>query len=221
MIGKSFGQAVVATIMMASAASAAFNNTFYIISNAETPSLNLPGLTPVGLDRATNCIPSLFADLNIGLVVTCPFDKDSGLCSETEATAAPVAAALGLTPDISCGAGEETDDDCVIGLMQKFGKTSTKSILLVWDLNGMDDLFENLNIDDDFVGPNGSDSDDDGDTADDTPHFDVLFKIIKTKVQNLTSMGCPGIDGQAAGTFRRRSLEQRAINSRIARGIQV
>jgi hypothetical protein len=38
---------------------AAFNNTVYIISNAETPSLGLPGLTPIGLQRANDCLPSV------------------------------------------------------------------------------------------------------------------------------------------------------------------
>ncbi|PPR06748.1 hypothetical protein CVT24_013055 [Panaeolus cyanescens] len=223
MLGKSFLQAITATVMFAGAARAVFNNTIYVITNAETPSLNLPGLTPIGFQRASTCIPSVFSNLNVGLIVTCPFDADSGLCSETEATVAPVAAALGLTPDISCGAGEETDDDCVIDLMKKFGKTSTQSILLAWDLNGMDDLFENLDVDDDFVGPNGEDDDEDSD--DETPHFDIIFTIVKGKVTNLASMGCPGIDGQAPGTFRRRSLKnmfqkKRAFNSRITRGIK-
>jgi len=38
---------------------AAFNNTVYIISNAETPSLGLPGLTPIGFQRANDCLPSV------------------------------------------------------------------------------------------------------------------------------------------------------------------
>lgn len=43
------------------AAAASPNNTVYIISNAETPSLELPGLTPVGLQRAQNCLPPVSA----------------------------------------------------------------------------------------------------------------------------------------------------------------
>ena len=38
---------------------AAFNNTVYLISNAETPSLGLPGLTPIGFQRANDCLPSV------------------------------------------------------------------------------------------------------------------------------------------------------------------
>jgi hypothetical protein len=32
---------------------------YYIITNAETPSLNRPGLTPVGKQRAEDCIPAV------------------------------------------------------------------------------------------------------------------------------------------------------------------
>ena len=34
------------------------NNTIYIISNAERPSLDRPGLSPLGWQRASQCIPS-------------------------------------------------------------------------------------------------------------------------------------------------------------------
>lgn len=37
----------------------AFTNPVYIISNAETPSLNLPGLTPIGKKRANKCLPAV------------------------------------------------------------------------------------------------------------------------------------------------------------------
>lgn len=43
----------------------------------------------------------LFAPLDIGLVVTCPFDPDSGKCGATIATATPIANSLGLTVDTS------------------------------------------------------------------------------------------------------------------------
>jgi len=36
---------------------AKFTNPVYVISNAETPSLNLPGLTPIGLQRVQECLP--------------------------------------------------------------------------------------------------------------------------------------------------------------------
>ena len=34
-----------------------FTNPVYIISNAETPSLDLPGLTPIGKKRSEKCLP--------------------------------------------------------------------------------------------------------------------------------------------------------------------
>ncbi|PPQ86180.1 hypothetical protein CVT25_006923 [Psilocybe cyanescens] len=202
------------------AAAASPNNTVYIISNAETPSLELPGLTPVGLQRAQNCLPPLLTPLDIGLIVACPFDKDSGLCAETIRTATPTAQALGLNVTTTCGAGEESDDDCVSDLLKKFAKTSTQSILVVWDILDLDSLFENLDIDDSTEG-----DDDDDDDDDDTPHFDLLTAIVKHKVTSITSQGCAGLDGQAPGSFRRslrsvrnsskRSHKKRRISSRI------
>lgn len=35
------------------------NNPIYIISNAETPSLFRPGLSPIGNQRATECLPTV------------------------------------------------------------------------------------------------------------------------------------------------------------------
>ncbi|KDR74829.1 hypothetical protein GALMADRAFT_280180 [Galerina marginata CBS 339.88] len=192
----------------------AFTNPVYIISNAETPSLKLPGLTPVGKKRVQNCLPPLLAPLDIGLIVTCPFDPDSGLCSETIATATPIAQSLNLNITTKCGADEETDDDCVPDLLKAFAKNSTQSMLVIWDLDDMDSLFENLDVDD-------GDDDDDDDDDDDTPHFDLLTTVVKNKVSSIVSQGCQGIDGQAAGTFRRslkykRGLKKRQISSRIA-----
>ena len=40
-------------------AASKFNNTVYIISNAETPSLNLPGFTPIGKRRVEECLPKV------------------------------------------------------------------------------------------------------------------------------------------------------------------
>ncbi|KAF8992752.1 hypothetical protein BDQ17DRAFT_1369138 [Cyathus striatus] len=184
----------------------AFNNTYYVISNAETPSLRLPGLTPVGQQRAQTCIPSVFSSLNVGKIISCLPDKDSGNCFETIATATPLANALGLPIDTTCGADEETDDDCVVDLMKKFGKNSTQTIVIIWDLNAMDDLFENLDVDD-------GDDDDDDDDDDETPHFDLVTQVKKSKVQAIFSQNCTGIDGQAPGTFRR-SLKRSAIEKR-------
>lgn len=35
------------------------SNPVYVITNAEQPSLFRPGLTPVGLQRATECLPAV------------------------------------------------------------------------------------------------------------------------------------------------------------------
>ncbi|KAF9557810.1 hypothetical protein CPC08DRAFT_710122 [Agrocybe pediades] len=199
---------VVLAFLTACVTASKFNNTVYIISNAETPSLNLPGFTPIGKRRVENCLPEVFKSLNIGLVVSCPFDEDSGLCSQTIATAAPTAKSLGLSVDTSCGAGEEADDDCVANLLKSYAATSDKSMLVVWDLNGMDDLFENLDISD------GNDNDDDSDSDDEVPHFDVLTAVVQNHVVSTTSQGCEGIDGQAAGTYRESNRQPAKANKK-------
>lgn len=89
-------------------------NTIYFISNAETPSLDRPGLSPVGRYRAYECLPpvsipcrtyprgaeslheQLAASVNIGLIISCAYDAESGLCASTIATATPIATKLGL-----------------------------------------------------------------------------------------------------------------------------
>jgi len=43
-----------------------------------------------------NLYTQLLAPLDIGFIVTCPFDPDSGLCLETITTATPIGNALGL-----------------------------------------------------------------------------------------------------------------------------
>jgi len=216
MFSKLFHSFIAASTLVTVVSAAAFNNTVYIISNAETPSLDLPGLTPIGKQRVEECLPALFAPLDVGLVVTCPFDPDSGKCGATIATATPIADSLGLTVDTSCGADEETDDDCVTDLLRKFAQNSTDSMLIIWDLGDLDSLFENLDVDDD------SDDDDDDDDDDDTPHYDILTTVVKKKVTSTTSQGCEGIDGQAPGTFRRRNLKnmkKRRNVSRVMRNI--
>ncbi|KAF9036308.1 hypothetical protein BJ165DRAFT_629755 [Panaeolus papilionaceus] len=223
MFGKSFVQAIATTVMLAGAAQA-FSNTVYVISNAETVSLALPGLTPVGYDRAHNCIPPIFAGLDIGLILTCTPDFDSGLCRATEATAAPVAAALSLTPDTTCrGDDDDDDDECLYRVISTFAQTSTKAVLVVWDINELDDVFESLDVDDDFEFDELN-----GDDDDETTHFDLMATIADRRVTSVTSMACDGIDGQAPGTFRRRSFNKArnmkkkrsaaAFHSRIARG---
>ena len=57
MVSNRFLSLTTLLTLAASAFAANVDNPIYIISNAETPSLNLPGLTPVGLERATQCLP--------------------------------------------------------------------------------------------------------------------------------------------------------------------
>jgi hypothetical protein len=50
--------ALLSTLALLSPALAvSINNTLYIITNAERPSLGRPGLSPVGWLRAQSCIP--------------------------------------------------------------------------------------------------------------------------------------------------------------------
>ncbi|KAF9258228.1 hypothetical protein L218DRAFT_948559 [Marasmius fiardii PR-910] len=153
--------------------SQAANNTIYIISNAETPSLNRPGLTPVGERRAQQCIPSVFTDFNIGLIISCngteagseDEDGDGQGCGASVATVQPLATKLGLTLN-TCGAGDDANEECASRLINAFAKNSTAAVLVVWDNLQMDDLLENLNINDE--------EDDSEDNEDGTPHYDVI-----------------------------------------------
>ncbi|KAF8152933.1 hypothetical protein B0H34DRAFT_677167 [Crassisporium funariophilum] len=133
----------------------AVTNPIFIISNAEQPSLSRPGLTPVGIQRAAECLPDLFSTLNIGKIIMCPRNDDSEVCFETLSTTQPIADALGLPIDTSCGADENTDDDCVTDLTKKFAKNSTQSILIVWDIQEIGALLgEDLDLDTDDAGAN-------------------------------------------------------------------
>ncbi|KAJ7898348.1 hypothetical protein B0H13DRAFT_2337523 [Mycena leptocephala] len=123
---------------------------YYIITNAETPSLNRPGLTPVGKQRAEDCIPAVFSQLNIGFILSCKVDKDGeeGLgCPVANQTATPLAQALGLNITY-CGTGEESNDDCVHDKIHAFFKASNQSALVVWDNTDMDSLLENADVSD-------------------------------------------------------------------------
>ncbi|KAJ6572888.1 hypothetical protein DFH09DRAFT_1460959 [Mycena vulgaris] len=122
---------------------------FYIITNAETPSLGRPGLTPVGKRRAESCIHNVFSQLNIGLILTCTVDRDgeAGLnCPAANETALPLAKTLGINIT-ACGTGDGADDDCVHDKIQKFNKNSNRSVLIVWDSRDMEDLIENEDTD--------------------------------------------------------------------------
>ncbi|KAF5368297.1 hypothetical protein D9757_010528 [Collybiopsis confluens] len=175
-------------------------NTVYIISNAETPSLKRPGLTPVGLKRADECIPGIFQNFNIGMILSCTTDKDREerlSCPAAQRTAQPLANLLGLNIT-TCGTGEESNDDCAENKMRAFAKTSTRNILIVWDAAGLDDLFENIDVD--F--PDDEDDDDDDDDDDNLGlHPDVIYIATKSTIKFQTSMNCTGIDGQADGSF--------------------
>ncbi|KAG7095533.1 hypothetical protein E1B28_006270 [Marasmius oreades] len=172
------------------------NNTIYIISSAETPSLGRPGLTPIGQQRAQQCIPNVFAKFNIGLIISCngtaagseDEDGDGQGCAAAAPTAQPFATQLGLSLT-TCGAGDDANEGCASRLINAFAKNSTGSVLIVWDFLQMEDLFENLDIDDE--------EDDDDDNEDGTPHYDIITTALKTKVIGQSSMNCTGIDGPA------------------------
>ncbi|KAJ6549572.1 hypothetical protein DFH09DRAFT_1501886 [Mycena vulgaris] len=115
----------------------------------KTPSLGRLGLTPVGKQRAESCIPNVFSQLNIGLILTCTVDKDGeeGLnCPAANETALPLAKTLGINIT-TCGTGDGADDNCVHNNIQKFNKNSNQSVLIVWDSTDMEDLIENVDTD--------------------------------------------------------------------------
>ncbi|TFK31758.1 hypothetical protein BDQ12DRAFT_693584 [Crucibulum laeve] len=218
---------LVTLILAISSATYAFTNPIYIISNAETPSLGLSGLTPVGLQRVQDCIPSVFASLNIGKIVSCLPDAETSSCFSTIATATPLATSLGLPIDTSCGTGEDSDDECVGDLLTQFAAHSTKSIVIVWDLNQMDSLLENLDADEPEEEDDNDNDDDDNDDEDASGgHYDIITNVVNGILLPDTSQSCAGIDGQAPGTFRRSlrlrkkriaiAQSKRRFNSRIA-----
>ncbi|KAF7342226.1 Phosphoglycerate mutase family [Mycena venus] len=183
--------------LFSTASSISINNTLYLIRNAERPSMRRPGLTPVGLERARSCIPSVFGDLNLGLIVICTPDIKTNVCIPANTTVAPLAASLGLVPDTSCGTGRDADVDCVGDLLREYATKSTLPILVVWDSNTMDDLLENLNLEL-AESDDGSDTDDEDDLA---IYADIILIKNKKKPVVETSMNCTGIDGQAPGSF--------------------
>ncbi|KAK7449272.1 hypothetical protein VKT23_013416 [Stygiomarasmius scandens] len=175
-------------------------NTVFIIPNAETPSLKRPGLTPIGLQRADECIPNIFKNFDIGMILSCTTDRDGeeGLsCPAAQRTAKPLADMLGLNITL-CGTGEESNDECAHNRMRTFGKNSTQNILIVWDAAGMDDLLENIDVD--F--PDDEDDDDEDEEEDSLgTHPDVILTATKSTIKFQTSMNCTGIDGPADGSF--------------------
>jgi hypothetical protein len=51
------------TLLVAARAVSAVTNPIYIISNAEVPSLGRPGLSIIGEQRATQCLPEVIVPL--------------------------------------------------------------------------------------------------------------------------------------------------------------
>ncbi|KAJ7736412.1 hypothetical protein B0H16DRAFT_1573681 [Mycena metata] len=185
--------------LFSTALSISINNTLYLISNAERPSRRRPGLTPVGMDRAKSCIPSVFGALNLGLIVVCTPDIKTNICIPANTTAAPLAASLGLVPDTSCSTGDDADVDCIGDLLREYATKSTQSILVIWDSNDMDDLLENLNLE---LAENDDGIDTGEDDEDDLAIYaDIILIKNKKKPIIEASMNCTGIDGQAAGSF--------------------
>ncbi|KAK0469366.1 uncharacterized protein EV420DRAFT_1633778 [Desarmillaria tabescens] len=202
----------------------AIENTVYIITNAETPSLHRPGLTPIGHHRAGHCIPEVFGNLSLGFIASCTPNSDTGTCIPAVATAAPLANSLGMGIDTSCGTGEESDDDCVHNLLHTYAKTSSAPILLVWDAAAMDDLLENLGME--LPDADNEDDEDDEEGQEEEAvgtHPDVILTKIKGSKLAESSMNCTGIDGTADGSDtivytpshsrRRRSLHRRRFSS--------
>ncbi|KAF9474841.1 hypothetical protein BDN70DRAFT_884401 [Pholiota conissans] len=116
-------------------------NSLYIIKNAETSSSN--SLSDAGVLRATECLPEIFgatSNYNIGLIMTCTPDPDTGSCQASLATAQPIAESLGLTVDTSCAAGESTSDHCIKTTISNFAAGSADAVLLIWDENHLSDL---------------------------------------------------------------------------------
>ncbi|KIK50995.1 hypothetical protein GYMLUDRAFT_50851 [Collybiopsis luxurians FD-317 M1] len=189
---------VASALLLGSILVDAVPNTVFIITNAETPSLDRSGLTPVGLQRADQCIPGIFQNFNIGMIISCTTDKDGeeGLnCPAAQRTAQPLASLLGLNIT-TCGTGEESNDECASNKMKSFAKNSTQNILIVWDSTGMDDLLENIDVD--FPDNEDDDDDDDDDLG---THPDVILTATKSTIRSQTSMNCTGLDGPADGSF--------------------
>ncbi|SJL10052.1 uncharacterized protein ARMOST_13434 [Armillaria ostoyae] len=210
--------------LLLAASALAIENTVYIITNAETPSLHRPGLTPIGHHRAGHCIPEVFGNLSLGFIASCTPNSDTGTCIPAVATAAPLANSLGMGIDTSCGTGEESDDDCVKNLLHAYAKTSSAPILIVWDAAAMDDLLENLGME-----LPDADNEDDEEGQEEEPvgtHPDVILTKIKGSKLAESSMNCTSIDGPAddsdtvvytpSNSRRRRSLHRRRFSLRAS-----
>ncbi|KAF8641411.1 hypothetical protein AX16_009987 [Volvariella volvacea WC 439] len=135
-----------ASLLTLSTGVSAIRNSIYVISNAETASLGLFGLTPVGAQRASECIPQVFSRMNIGLIVSCTPDFLTGDCYASIRTVEPLAASLGLDIDTSCGLDDDSDEECLPTLLENFALSSSRAILISWDLGLMEELYEMLGV---------------------------------------------------------------------------
>ncbi|KAK7062784.1 hypothetical protein VNI00_000274 [Paramarasmius palmivorus] len=184
----SFLYSLTTLVLLAGYVAAAAKIPYYIITNAETPSFNRPGLTPVGQRRASTCVPEVFTQFNIGLIISCSVDRDGeeGLgCPAAVETATPLASLLGLNITL-CGTGEESNDECVHNKIHKFNQASNQSTLIIWDASDMDNLLENADVND-----AGIDEDTIG------MHPDLILTVVGGKRVGQSSMNCTGIDGPA------------------------
>ncbi|KAJ6452981.1 hypothetical protein C8R45DRAFT_1039958 [Mycena sanguinolenta] len=152
---------------------------YYIITNAETPSLNRAGLTPVGQARAESCIPPIFSQLNIGFILSC--SANSLGCAAANETAMPLAQALGLNITLSTTGSVKSKVNAFLK-----ASATNQSALVVWNASEMEDLFDDADVNDDGI-------DDDSLAI----HPDVILTVVNGKRTGQTSMNCTGVDGEA------------------------
>ncbi|KIP03781.1 hypothetical protein PHLGIDRAFT_15638 [Phlebiopsis gigantea 11061_1 CR5-6] len=162
-----------------------FLNTVYLIRNAETNTAALgSGLSPAGRARAA-CLPRVFGPggpMAVEYIIAEPPTADG---NKTEAldTAAPLAAALGLTIDTSCG---RDDKDCVGEALAAYALDHPRaSMLVVWGAVKLPDIAEAL----------GANNVPDWPAA----WYDLIWTVQDTSIRAQSSEGCPGLDAPAAG----------------------
>ncbi|KAJ7699514.1 hypothetical protein B0H17DRAFT_1129130 [Mycena rosella] len=184
--------ALLSTLALLSPALAvSIKNTLYIITNAETPSLDRPGLTPIGLQRASFHIQDLRR-----------FEPGPHHRLQAEQQDRRVHArerhrrAARRVPGARAGQPLRDRRRCVRRLCRQYADEVREEQHAgdIGCLAEMDDLLENLDIE-----LPGGDDDDDADDV--TSHADLL--LIKNLKQTVieTSMNCTGIDGPAPGNF--------------------
>ncbi|KAF8896633.1 hypothetical protein BD779DRAFT_1668387 [Infundibulicybe gibba] len=200
----------IATLSSASLVSA-FPNSIFVISNAETPSLGFDGLSPVGLQRAQECLPNLFgpsSEYDIGLIIACTPEVNTTVCQTAVDTVTPLATSLNLNVDISCGVRNTTTEECVNDVIFTFAAQSTQSVLVVWDRDYIDDLFDNFDLESD-----------EPDFPEDSS--DVIFTIRNKHFVAQTSENCPDIDGPVGGVplLKTSGNKTAGSNSTVGSGI--